>query len=100
MTRLGAGIRDYQTLSLISSIPNILKKEDDMTTSLKGKDILHGNQFSKKDIDAIMKTASYFEKALKRKDQVACCLRERSWPPSSMSQAREPDSLLKPPCSG
>jgi aspartate carbamoyltransferase catalytic subunit len=41
-----------------------------MTTSLKGNDILHGNQFSKKDIDAILKTASYFEKALKRKDQI------------------------------
>jgi aspartate carbamoyltransferase catalytic subunit len=42
-----------------------------MTTSLKGKDILHGNQFTKKDIDAIMKTASYFEKELKKKDQVS-----------------------------
>jgi len=41
-----------------------------MTTSLKGNDILHGNQFLKKDIDAILKTASYFEKALKRKDQI------------------------------
>ena len=35
--------------------------------SLKGKDILHGNQFSKKDIDAIMKTAAQMEKELKRK---------------------------------
>ena len=42
-----------------------------MTTSLKGNDILHGNQFTKKDIDAIMKTASYFEKELKKKDQVS-----------------------------
>ena len=42
-----------------------------MTTSLKGKDILHGNQFTKKDIDAIIKTASYFEKELKKKDQVS-----------------------------
>jgi aspartate carbamoyltransferase len=36
--------------------------------SLKGKDILHGNQFSKKDIEAIIKTASNFEKELKKKD--------------------------------
>lgn len=35
--------------------------------SLKGKDILHGNQFSKKDIDAIIKNAAFFEKELKRK---------------------------------
>jgi aspartate carbamoyltransferase catalytic subunit len=34
---------------------------------LKGKDILHGNQFSKKDIDTIIKNASYFEKELKKK---------------------------------
>jgi aspartate carbamoyltransferase catalytic subunit len=33
--------------------------------SLKGKDILHGNQFSKKEIDAIIKTAEEFERALK-----------------------------------
>src|SRR5512139_4262188 len=39
--------------------------------TLKGKDILHGNQFTKKDIDAILKTASYFEKELKKKDQVS-----------------------------
>jgi aspartate carbamoyltransferase len=39
--------------------------------TLKGKDILHGNQFTKADIDAIMKTASYFEKELKKKDQVS-----------------------------
>jgi aspartate carbamoyltransferase catalytic subunit len=42
-----------------------------MTTSFSGKDILHGNQFTKKDIDAIIKTASYFEKELKKKDQVS-----------------------------
>jgi len=36
-------------------------------TTLKGKDILHGNQFTKKDIDAIMKTAAQMEKELKRK---------------------------------
>src|SRR5512136_2929985 len=41
-----------------------------MTPSLKGKDILHGNQFTKKDVDAILRTASYFEKELKGKDQV------------------------------
>src|SRR5512134_875208 len=35
--------------------------------SLKGKDILHGNQFTKKDIDGIMKVASGFEKELKGK---------------------------------
>ncbi len=38
--------------------------------SLKGKDILHGNQFSKKEIDAIIKMASYFEKELKKKDSL------------------------------
>lgn len=35
--------------------------------SLKGKDILHGNQFSRKEIDVIIKNASFFEKELKRK---------------------------------
>ena len=39
--------------------------------ALKGKDILHGNQFSKKDIDAILKTASDFEKELKKKGYVS-----------------------------
>jgi len=38
--------------------------------NLKGKDILHGNQFSKKDIDAIIKIASNFEKELKKKDSL------------------------------
>jgi aspartate carbamoyltransferase catalytic subunit len=38
--------------------------------SLKGKDILHGNQFSKKEIDAIIKTAEEFEKALKNRDSL------------------------------
>ncbi len=38
--------------------------------SLKGKDILHGNQFSKKDIEAIIKNASNFEKDLKKKDSL------------------------------
>jgi len=36
--------------------------------TLKGKDILHGNQFSRKEIDAIMTTASEFETELKKKD--------------------------------
>jgi aspartate carbamoyltransferase catalytic subunit len=35
--------------------------------SLKGKDILHGNQFTKKDIDVILKVAAGFEKELKTK---------------------------------
>ena len=39
--------------------------------SFKGKDILHGNQFSKKDIEAIIKTASNFEKELEKKDSLA-----------------------------
>ncbi len=34
---------------------------------LKGKDILHGNQFTQKDIEAIMKVAAGFEKELKGK---------------------------------
>ena len=38
--------------------------------TLKGKDILHGNQFTKKDIEAIMKVASQFEKELKGKGVV------------------------------
>jgi aspartate carbamoyltransferase len=38
--------------------------------SFKGKDILHGNQFSKKDIEAIIKNASNFEKDLKKKDSL------------------------------
>ncbi|HUL31539.1 MAG TPA: aspartate carbamoyltransferase [Thermodesulfobacteriota bacterium] len=40
-------------------------------TNLKGKDILHGNQFSKSDIDRIMKVALSFEKELKKKDSLA-----------------------------
>ena len=36
--------------------------------SLKGKDILHGNQFSKKDVEGIIKMASIFEKELRKKD--------------------------------
>jgi aspartate carbamoyltransferase catalytic subunit len=36
--------------------------------SLKGKDILHGNQFSRKEIDTIIKTAMNFEKELKGKN--------------------------------
>jgi len=38
--------------------------------SLKGKDILHGNQFSRKEIDAVLKVASDFEKELKKKDSL------------------------------
>ena len=38
--------------------------------SLRGKDILHGNQFSNKEIDAIMKTASEFERELKKKSSL------------------------------
>ena len=37
---------------------------------MKGKDILHGNQFSKKEIDGIIKIASDFEKKLKKKDSL------------------------------
>jgi aspartate carbamoyltransferase catalytic subunit len=40
-------------------------------TNLKRKDILHGNQFSKKDIEAIIKNASNFENDLKKKDSLA-----------------------------
>jgi len=39
--------------------------------SLKGKDILHGKQFTKKDIDAIMTNAASFEKELKKKDALS-----------------------------
>jgi aspartate carbamoyltransferase catalytic subunit len=35
---------------------------------MKGKDILHGNQFLKKDVEGIIKIASNFEKELKKKD--------------------------------
>lgn len=41
-----------------------------MMTSLKGKDILHGNQFSKSELQAIMKVASDFEKELKGKGTI------------------------------
>src|SRR5512136_3027287 len=39
--------------------------------SLKGKDILHGNQFTKKDIDGILKVAAGFEKELKGKGSLS-----------------------------
>ena len=39
--------------------------------SFKGKDILHGKQFSNRDIDGIMKVASGFEKELKKKDSLS-----------------------------
>ena len=38
---------------------------------LKGKDILHGNQFTKKDVETILKVASDFEKELKKKDSLS-----------------------------
>ena len=38
--------------------------------SLKGKDILHGNQFSKREITEIIKNAAHFEKELKKKDSL------------------------------
>src|SRR5512136_156896 len=37
---------------------------------IKGKDILHGNQFSRRDIDDIIYVASGFEKELKKKDSL------------------------------
>jgi len=37
---------------------------------LKGKDILHGSQFVKKEIEAILENASYFEKELKKRGTV------------------------------
>lgn len=39
--------------------------------SLKGKDILHGNQFTQKDIQSIMRVASKFEKELKEKSSIS-----------------------------
>lgn len=38
--------------------------------TLKGKDILHGNQFSTKEIEAILKTAAEMERDLKRKSSL------------------------------
>ena len=38
--------------------------------SLKGKDILHGNQFSRKEIDTVLKVALDFEKELKKRDSL------------------------------
>lgn len=38
--------------------------------SFKGKDILHGNQFSKKDIEALIKTTANFEKEMKKRDSL------------------------------
>jgi aspartate carbamoyltransferase len=38
--------------------------------SLKGKDILHGNQFSKREIEEIMQAASHLEKEMKKKDSL------------------------------
>lgn len=39
--------------------------------SLKGKDILHGNQFTQKEIDAILRVSSEFEKELKQKSSIS-----------------------------
>lgn len=39
--------------------------------SLKGKDILHGNQFTRKEIDAIMKTAGQMERELRGKGSLS-----------------------------
>ena len=44
--------------------------EEEIMVSLKGKDILHGNQFSKSELQAIMKVASDFEKELKGKGTI------------------------------
>lgn len=38
--------------------------------SLKGKDILHGNQFSKKEVEAIIRVADRFAKELKQRDAI------------------------------
>jgi len=38
--------------------------------NLKGKDILHGNQFSKKEIEGIIEITSDFEKELKKKESL------------------------------
>lgn len=39
-------------------------------STLKGRDILHGNQFSKKEIEAILKVASEFEKEVKKRASI------------------------------
>jgi aspartate carbamoyltransferase len=46
---------------------HLSSKTEGTVASLKGKDILHGNQFTKKDIDGILKVAAGFEKELKAK---------------------------------
>ncbi len=61
------GIRQDRFISVSGS--DLFSKEDEMG-NFKGKDILHGNQFSRKDIDGIIKTASGFEKELKKKDSL------------------------------
>jgi len=48
----------------------ILSEEATAMISLKGKDILHGNQFSKKDVSAIIEATADFEKELKKKDSL------------------------------
>jgi aspartate carbamoyltransferase catalytic subunit len=44
--------------------------EEGKMVSLKGRDILHGNQFLRKEIDVIIKNASFFEKQLRRRDSL------------------------------
>ncbi len=39
--------------------------------NFKGKDILHGNQFTKKEVETILNVASEFEKELKKKDSLS-----------------------------
>ncbi len=39
--------------------------------SLKGKDILHGNQFSRKDIEGLIKAAADFDKVVKKKGSLS-----------------------------
>ena len=58
---------------------------------LKGMDILHGNQFSKKDLEAIMKVAAAFEKEVKGKGALNLLKgkgREKPWKASYIAQPR------------
>jgi aspartate carbamoyltransferase len=49
---------------------NLIRIKEAMMPTLKGKDILHGNQFTKSELQAIMKVASGFEKELKGKGAI------------------------------
>jgi aspartate carbamoyltransferase len=49
---------------------NLIVTKEAMMSILKGKDILHGNQFTRKDVETILKVASEFEKDLKKKDSL------------------------------